>query len=158
MTVFVIGKLEENQPQYRGGVFAGLQAGIGAEVVGGRSKVGFKLFELFGIHAGRFACLRNESGIIDQITTNVATLAPFAYKKKPPHPKTRWPPFTLHPHSLNLRYRSLNHIVSREGLIARMKQDIPNQQIHIIIGACKNGITVHIQVSWLITRFNIVGT
>jgi hypothetical protein len=33
--VVVIGKLEENQPQHRGGVFAGLQVGIGTQLVGG---------------------------------------------------------------------------------------------------------------------------
>lgn len=51
--VLVVGEFQEDQAEYRRGVFAGLEIGVGPKVIGGRPEVVFKLFELFGIHGGK---------------------------------------------------------------------------------------------------------
>ena len=50
-TVIVVGELEEDQAEHRRGVFAGLEIGVGAQVVGGTPEVLLELFELFFRHS-----------------------------------------------------------------------------------------------------------
>ena len=44
LAVFVVGELQKDQTQHRGGIFAGLQVGVGTQAVGGAPEVGFELF------------------------------------------------------------------------------------------------------------------
>jgi hypothetical protein len=41
VAVFVVGKLQEDEAQHGGGVFAGFQVGVGAQAVCGAPEVGF---------------------------------------------------------------------------------------------------------------------
>jgi hypothetical protein len=49
-TVIVVREFEEDQPEHRNGVFAGLEVRVGAQVVGCAPKIGFELFELLAGH------------------------------------------------------------------------------------------------------------
>ena len=62
--VVVVGELEEDQPQHRGGLFAGFQVGIGMQLVGGTPQIGFQLFELVFVHESRLFYLFGESGCL----------------------------------------------------------------------------------------------
>jgi hypothetical protein len=50
LAVLVVGELQEDQAQHRRAVLAGLEVGVGAQLVGGGPEVVFELLELVAGH------------------------------------------------------------------------------------------------------------
>ena len=51
--VVVVGEFEKDQPEHWRGILAGLEIGVGAQIISGTPEVGFELFQLVASHAGR---------------------------------------------------------------------------------------------------------
>jgi len=60
LTVLVVGELEEDQAEHGRALFAGLEVGVGAELVGSGPEVALQLLELVSIH--EMGCLFRSGG------------------------------------------------------------------------------------------------
>ena len=58
LAVLVVGELQEDEAEHRCGVLAGLEVGVGAQLVGSGPEVLFELLELFAVHGLRAAHVR----------------------------------------------------------------------------------------------------